>query len=40
MKRRRLIPLLVLTTLAAVWLDWNRPLPRAERFVAAHGAEL
>ena len=40
MKRRRLIPLLVLTALAVVWLNWNRPLPLAERFVAAHGAEL
>ena len=38
----RLLPVLVLTlaVLVCLGLYWNQPQLRAERFVAAHGAEL
>lgn len=42
MKNQRTAPVLalVLATLVVLGLYWSLPLPRAERFVAAHGAEL
>lgn len=42
MTKQRLIPLVVcaLATVANLGIYWNQPQLRAQRFVAAHGAEL